>query len=30
MLTAIEAKKKTTEMFATNSEAEVKTIWIFR
>lgn len=27
MLTAIEAKKRATEMFATNSEAEVQTIW---
>lgn len=27
MLSASEAKKKATEMFATNSEAEVQTIW---
>ena len=27
MLTATEAKRKATEMFATNSEAEVQTIW---
>lgn len=27
MLSAIEAKKKAAEMFATNSESEVSTIW---